>query len=47
MKINDKVIYNNKEWKIVAIKGDYAKIKLVGSKKAERIVELKDLRESE
>lgn len=45
MKIKDIVIYNNKQWKIIAIVGNYAKIRLLG-KRAEKIVELKDLRES-
>ena len=45
MKIKDIVIHNNKQWKIIAIVGNYARIRLL-SKKAEKIVELKDLKES-
>ena len=44
MKINDVVFYNNKKWKILAIVGGYARIRLVG-KWAEKIVSLKDLKE--
>lgn len=42
MKINDIVYYNNKKWKIIAIKGNYSRIRLVGSR-AEKIVALSDL----
>lgn len=41
MKIKDIIVYNNKQWKIVAIKGNYARIRLVG-KRAEKIVDLRE-----
>ena len=44
MKIKDIVIYNNKKWKIIAIVGNYARIRLLNSR-AEKIVEIKDLKE--
>lgn len=46
MKINNIVLYNNRQWKIIAIKGHYARIRLVGTR-AEKIVELKQLKEVE
>lgn len=44
MKIKDIVIHNNKQWKIMAIVGNYARIRLLNSR-AEKIVEIKDLKE--
>ena len=45
MKIKDIVIYNNKKWRVIAIVGNYARIRLLNSG-AEKIIEIKDLRES-
>ena len=44
MKIKSVVLYNNKKWKILAIVGGYARIRLIG-KGAKKIVCLKDLKE--
>jgi hypothetical protein len=38
VKIGSKIIHNNKEWKVIAGKGDYIKIRLVGSRGAEKII---------
>lgn len=46
MRIKDIVIYNNKKWRVIAIVGNYARIRLLNSG-AEKIIEIKDLRESE
>ena len=46
MKIKDIVIHNNKKWRVIAIVGNYARIRLLNSG-AEKIIEIKDLRESE
>ena len=43
MKIGGRVIHNNKDWKIIAEKGDYIKIKLVGSRGAEKIINKKEV----
>lgn len=43
MKIGSCVIHNNKEWKIIAIVGDYIRIKLVGSRGAEKIINKKEV----
>lgn len=42
MKINDVVFYNNRKWKIVAIVGEYARIRLVG-KRAEVIINIEKI----
>ena len=44
MKIKDIVIHNNKQWKVIAIVGNYARIRLLNSR-GEKIVEIKDLQE--
>ena len=44
MKIKDIVTHNNKQWKIIAIVGSYARIRLLNSR-TEKIVEIKDLKE--
>ena len=44
MKIKDIIIYNNKQWRVIAIVGNYAKIRLLNSR-AEKIIEIKDLKE--
>ena len=41
MKIKDIVIYNNKQWKVIAIVGNYARIRLLNSR-AEKIIEIKE-----
>lgn len=43
MKIRDIIIYNGKEWKVVAIKGDYIRIRLNGKRGAEKIVKITDV----
>ena len=44
MKIKDIVTHNNKQWKIIAIAGNHARIRLLNSR-AEKIIEIKDLKE--
>lgn len=44
MKIKDIIIYNNKQWRVIAIVGNYARIRLLNSG-AEKIIEIKDLKE--
>lgn len=44
MKIKDIIIHNNKQWKVMAIIGNYARIRLLNSR-AEKIIEIKDLKE--
>ena len=44
MKIKDIVTHNNKQWKIIAIVSNYARIRLLNKKK-KKIVEIKDLKE--
>ena len=44
MKIKDIVIHNNKKWRVMAIVGNYARIRLLNSR-AEKIIEIKDLKE--
>ena len=46
MNNKDIVVHNNKQWKVIAIVGNYARIRLLNSR-AEKIIEIKDLRESE
>ena len=44
MEIKDIVTHNNKKWRVIAIVGSYARIRLLNSR-AEKIVEIKDLKE--
>lgn len=44
MKIKDIITHNNKQWKVIAIVGNYARIRLLNSR-AEKIIEIKDLKE--
>ena len=44
MKIKDIIIHNNKKWRVIAIVGNYARIRLLNSG-AEKIIEIKDLKE--
>ena len=44
MKIKDIITHNNKKWRVMAIVGNYARIRLLNSR-AEKIVEIKDLKE--
>lgn len=43
MKTRDIITYNGKEWKVIAIKGDYIRIRLVGKRGAEKIVKITDV----
>ena len=45
MEIKDIIIHNNKQWRIIAIVGNYARIRLLNSG-AEKIIEIKDLKGS-
>ena len=44
MEIKDIVTHNNKKWRVIAIVGSYARIRLLNSR-GEKIVEIKDLKE--
>lgn len=45
MKIRDIVKYNGKDWKVIAIKGDWARIKKVDKGSIQKIVPVSELEE--
>ena len=45
MKIRDIVKYNGKDWKVIAIKGDWARIKKVDKGHIQKIVPVSELEE--
>lgn len=45
MKIRDIVKYNGKDWKIIAIKGDWARIKKIDKGHIQKIIPVSELEE--